>query len=177
MKRTKRLLAILLALALAFTLALPAFAEDPDPAMPVITVQPQSVHVAYFNKGFTLFVEAYIPNGDAIGYRWVRIPPSGAEEKVGGNFASYTYTEWSAPETYYFYVEVYNRNNPELSVTSETVSVSMEPPTLWEAYILAPLRWGLRVWATTVGFTFGLTLPLTPLIILAGIIMYFIGMF
>ena len=43
MKLSKRLLALLLTLSLAFTLALPAFAEDePDLAMPVVAVQPSA---------------------------------------------------------------------------------------------------------------------------------------
>ena len=62
MKRMKRLLALLLALALALILALPAFAE-PDPAMPVITVQPQNatiIEVLFYVKETTIRVNAHV---------------------------------------------------------------------------------------------------------------------
>jgi len=71
MKTVKRLFILLLSLALAFTLALPAFAEDDEPAspMPVITVQPERISTGIFTE-ITLRVEAEIPNGDPLGYQW-----------------------------------------------------------------------------------------------------------
>ena len=124
MKHAKKLLALLLTLALALTLALPAFAEDeppeePNPAMPVITVQPQSVRVRV-NETFTLSVEAYIPNGDEIGYRWsgygLGYTPKDTKE------LTYTFGSWYQG-TYEYTVEVFNLNNPELIITSEIAVV------------------------------------------------------
>ena len=114
----KRILSILLVLALAFTLALPAFAEDPDPAMPVITVQPEGVRV-HPNRTFVLSVEAYIPNGDPIRYLWYR--------DDGTAFASAAEVRRSESTlgTYNYYVVVINNANPEYSVTSETVQVEV----------------------------------------------------
>jgi len=69
MRHTKALLSLLLTLALAFSLALPALADEPDPAMPVIAKQPQSVTVKS-GESFTLTVEAEIASGGEIGYQW-----------------------------------------------------------------------------------------------------------
>jgi len=71
MKTTKRLLVLLLGLALAFALAMPAFAEEDEPAspMPVITVQPEWISTGISTE-ITLAVEAEIPNGDPLGYQW-----------------------------------------------------------------------------------------------------------
>lgn len=74
MSLTKKLFALLLALALALGLALPTFAGgEPDPAMPVITKQPEDVKLnvnLFGDAEFTLRIEAYIPNGDPVGYQW-----------------------------------------------------------------------------------------------------------
>ena len=130
MKPTKTVLALLLSLALAFTLVLPAFAEtdppedfDPD-MMPVITVQPQSIRIRV-HEAYTLSVDAYIPNGDEIGYRWrgsgITEPrPSYAPEWTKEFTKSYGQIDAGI---YEYTVEVYNLNNPEYSVTSEVVQV------------------------------------------------------
>ena len=119
MKHTKKLLALLLALALGFTLALPAFAEDePNPAMPVITVQPVGGRVKA-GQEFKFSVEAHIPNGDEIGFRWYGSPRN---PLVDAQTASIKLT---FPGTYTYYVEAYNINNPEYAVTSQTVTVEV----------------------------------------------------
>jgi len=117
MKLTKRILASLLALALALTLALPAFAEnEPNPAIPVITVQPEGGRVRT-GQSITLSVEAHIPNGDEIGFRWY---DSQRNRLVDAQHASLDFT---FPGTYTYYVEAYNVSNPEYAVTSQTVTV------------------------------------------------------
>jgi len=63
----KKLFALLLALALAAGLALPAAAAGED--VPVITVQPQSISAAPETM-FTLSVAAHAPNGDPVSYQW-----------------------------------------------------------------------------------------------------------
>ena len=124
MKLSKRLLALLLGLALALSLALPALAEDdtpeePNPAMPVITEQPVGGRVR-IGQSITLRVQAHIPNGDEIEYRWYlyswdAITQSSNEFTIVGNF----------PDSYDYHVEVINRTNPEYSVTSEAVRVEV----------------------------------------------------
>jgi len=97
MKRTKKFLALLLALLLGLGLSAPAMAQEGEEdfaevivlvlaqegdgedgeidqnAIPVITAQPVAPAGKIPRKGsFTLRIEAYIPNGDPIGYYWVR---------------------------------------------------------------------------------------------------------
>jgi hypothetical protein len=132
-KLSKRLTALLLALALALTFALPALAEgeseEPNPAMPVITVQPQTVRVKA-NRDFTLSVKAHIPNGDEIGYWWwddtYSRSPIGSTEKIKLN---------RNPFTYSIYVEVYNAAHPEYSVTSEIACVEVYRPAIEDSLI------------------------------------------
>ena len=69
MKLLKRLTCIVLAFALMFGFPVAARGEEADPAMPVITKQPENIGVLP-GEEFTLSVEAYIPNGDAVGYQW-----------------------------------------------------------------------------------------------------------
>ena len=122
MKLSKRLLALLLAFMLALGLCAAAVAqeepEEPNPAMPVITVQPRGGRVK-LGRSLNLRVQAHIPNGDEIGYRWFR-----DERQLGTGKASITGTanQFSAGD---YRVEVCNRANPELCVTSETVRVEV----------------------------------------------------
>jgi hypothetical protein len=118
MKFTKRMLAALLTLALSIALALPALAEDePNPAMPVITVQPNGGRV---KSGSTISVQAHIPNGDEIGYVWARFSDSDPVGTTEGSGATVTVRSTGK---YYYRVRVYNQTNPELYVMSETVLV------------------------------------------------------
>jgi len=125
-KYTKRLLAALLTFALAFSVALPAFAEDdpseePNPAMPVITAQPQSHRFRFDDRPreLNLSVEAHIPGGDEIGYQWYR-----GDVLISGEKTIYV----NLPEgegSDYYHVVVYNVNHPEYRVTSETARVEV----------------------------------------------------
>lgn len=129
MKPSTRLLALLLSLVLAFSLALPAFAEDdlpeePNPAMPVITVQPQGDIRVRAGQKFTLKVEAYIPNGDDIGYAWRRIRTSGQSDYCE-SAAEITHTWGGSSGILYYTVEVFNLANPECRVVSETAQVEV----------------------------------------------------
>ena len=124
MNHTKRLLALLLTLLLAFTLALPAFAEDdppeePDPAMPVITRQPQAGKWRFL-EGVNISLEAQIPNGDPIGYIWHIRYEDGSEKSLTG-YGLAILVDYGAT----FTVEVYNKANPEYRVTSESLRLEM----------------------------------------------------
>jgi len=118
----KKLLAILIALILALGIYTPAFAEmelpdEPHPAMPVIIVQPVGGQVN-LNENYKLSVEAHIPNGDEIGYRWYcNGEPMGQQARE--------WTSYRTRTTADYHVVVYNRTNPEYSVTSETVRVEV----------------------------------------------------
>ena len=149
MKHTKHALAVLLALVLALTLALPAFAaDDPNPAMPVITVQPQSVRVKA-DRDFTLSMKAHIPNGDEISYRWwwddgYSLHLLGGTEKITLN---------RNPDTCYIYVEVFNAVHPEYSVTSETVCVEVYRPRFEENLINS--LFVVMLFAPLIGYPYG----------------------
>ena len=128
MKRFKKLLVLLLSFIFVFGLALPVLAQESilehseateNPAMPVITVQPQGGRVRVY-EAIRLSVQASIPNGESVSYRWYR------ENNDIEYFdtATLLYTE-AKPGDFYFYVEVYNRNHPEYSVISEIVRIEV----------------------------------------------------
>lgn len=120
----KKFTAILLVLSLLFAFALFASAqeiennaEESNPAMPVITLQPQggrsrgSHHVS---------IEASAPNGDEISFRWYR----------NGILAFQGIWEDSAHvgtpgATTYYHIVVYNRTNPAYYVKSDVISVEV----------------------------------------------------
>jgi|GEM_PF-2514947 len=86
MKNMKRLLAVVLVVALVLTsLVLPIQAQDETDysARPVITRQPISVEGQPFQR-LTLRVEAYIPNGDRIGFQWYYQPVLGSPNILEG---------------------------------------------------------------------------------------------
>jgi len=134
MKTTKRLLALLMALALGLSLALPALAEE-DPAMPVITKDLPLIDMRPVKIGevftMTLEIEAEIPNGDPIRYQWYRgtgvsllsMPIPGATTP------SYTVSETgNGGRSPYFYCVVYNTSDETLCVSSHGLSIPFEPP-------------------------------------------------
>jgi len=118
MKHSKRLFAMLI-LILALGLGPSALAEEPNPAMPVITVQPVGGQVKT-GETFTLSVEAHIPNGDEIGYRWY------LNNRDYGSRAEYI-VDANREGTIKIYVEVMNKTNPTHKVKSETVIVDVQP--------------------------------------------------
>jgi len=170
MKHAKKWLALLLTLALALTLALPAFAEDdppeePNPAMPVITRQPEG-GIIRFGSSVPISVEAHIPNGDEIGYLW-------HFNYSNGNVGSWCGDDAEVEMQYYevaVCVEVFNKASPEYRVTSETVYVekalidkiaqAMEPVTDFLFYKMPN--------AITNAITIILLLPFLPFIFLFG---------
>jgi len=125
--RTLLTCALILAMTLSF--ALPAFAEDnePNPAVPVITVQPQGSSQKDSRATFSLSVGAHIPNGDAIGYAWYR---DGA--LIPENETSAAAIRLTTPGTASIYVVVYNLEHPERSVTSETVQIELRALSFWD---------------------------------------------
>ena len=124
MKLLKRLPTLALALVLTLGLVLPVFAEE-EPAIPVITVQPKNTNireVLIFRIPITLSVQAHIPNGDEVGYRWY---------KDGSPL--YTKTESTLTlkdggDQGLYYVEVFNKTNLNgQMVKSNEVRVAYEP--------------------------------------------------
>jgi len=129
----KRFFSTLLACALTLALALSfiphAFAQDePGPAMPVITVQPQGSSQKVARATFTLSVEAHIPSGDAIGYEWYR---DGVPAPINATGASMS-LGLTTPRTANIYVVVHNLDHPEYSVTSQTVQIELQALPFWD---------------------------------------------
>jgi len=137
MKRIRKLISMLLALALAAGLALPAAAEEtPDPSIPVITVQPQDVY-AVPGEQFTISVEAYIPNGDTVGYWWMDARTNSNLGKLG---PALTRTAGD-PVRGEYYCVVYNASvdfipQAARSVESEHAVVSHTPLTAEETPVI-----------------------------------------
>ena len=178
MKHTKCLLALLLSLALAIGLAMPAAAianldgtepewdGDPrirplsetidpnsNPAMPVITVQPQSMTRS--NEMFTLSVQAEAPNGDTLRYEWYQMR-TGTDDALVSTEASFSMAicidaDQAGTAQFQYYCVVYNANDESLSVKSTTATVTieygaqpgcMEPPkSFWNILLDWLYRW------------------------------------
>jgi len=165
MKLSKRLLSVLLVLVLALTLAMPAFAEngeppeEPNPAMPVITVQPQggSFVVGSLLTFFELRVQAHAPNGDPVYFHWyqdgVRVP---------GALSSFRNLRAVAESGGYHHVVVRNRNNLQYYVVSETVRVDAVEPTFFQR------AWQILQWVFWGGFALFTFSPLALAIGIGG---------
>jgi len=129
MKFTKRMLAAILALAMALTLCLPAMADDeippeePNPAMPVITMMLQGARVKY-GQPLTLTAEAYVPNGDAVRYEWY-----GPMSRRGSG-ASLTIDKVNQYDAGNYLLYVYNASDKSCYVKAELVRVDVQM-TVW----------------------------------------------
>ena len=77
MKHTKKLLALLLVLLLAFSIALPATAAVDWDEFRIITQSPQDITVPY-NESFSLTVMVNVPEGAQVQYQWYCTGSSGA---------------------------------------------------------------------------------------------------
>ncbi|MCL2446193.1 MAG: hypothetical protein FWD06_05455 [Oscillospiraceae bacterium] len=135
----KKMLIMLLCVALLAGLAVPALAHDeypPDPRRPVIT-QELSPHITSFRTSLALWgrnpwvpvhlnLQAHIPNGDPIGFRWYR-----DGDYMGSTTTPHAILHFnlaSRPFTF-FSVVVYNRNHPYIqefprSAIAETYSTT-----------------------------------------------------
>ena len=115
----KKLISVLLAaILLAFSLALPASAQESEvmenPAMPVITEQSPNLRVRRGrHPTITMRVDAHIPSGDPIGFRWYLedryLPGPGNRNNTFAN-AGTIYDSRN------YHVVVYNQNYPQYYV-------------------------------------------------------------
>jgi len=118
----KKLLSLVLTLALAAGLAVPAMAAADD--VPVITVQPQNVAVQP-GEAFTLSVEANVPNGERVGYQWYYHNTT----STGAAWSAATYNSTVGADgrgygLYYCTVYNYDRGKSETSLNSGLCVVS-----------------------------------------------------
>ena len=159
----KKLVSVLLAVLLAAGLFVPAMAEEEDPTpispMPVITAQPQNIRFRYtFEPSTTEFsVEAYIPNGDPIGYEWHKKTIFG-DTTLYGESDTYWFSPLKLWDQGQYYVVVYNKDDPTCRVTSETARLNVDL-----AWYFIPV--------TTLLLPFQLiAIPIMAFLILTGII-------
>lgn len=117
----KKLIALLLALTMVFGVSVSAMAinsfeagESSDSSlMPIITSQPRNMRMPVDADSSKLIsIKACIPNGDEIGYKLY------LGEKLIDDGAYISFNKSYEPGEYR--VVVYNKNNPEYSVTSDT---------------------------------------------------------
>ena len=135
MKHINRLLALLLSLVLVFNLALPVFAaDDPNPAMPVITRDMiLDMRPIKYGEEFTLTlsIEAEIPNGDPIAYQWycgIAVGLILPAPIPGATTSSCTVEgKGSGGSNRYYYCVVSNANNEMLQVSSHHNIIMFEP--------------------------------------------------
>ena len=172
MKHTKRLLALLLAFALTLGLALPAAAIinldgtepdwdgdplirplsdtiNPNPAMPVITRQPQKASASSCT-GFTLSIQAEAPNGDPLRYEWYQVR-KGTDDWLVSEDASFSMAICidsidAGTEQFQYYCVVYNANDDSLFVQSETATVTITFGAMPRSWRMIVLDW-LYKWA------------------------------
>jgi len=186
MKLPKRILALLLAFMLALGLGASVIAEDeppgePNPAMPVITAQPQSITIQN-NSEFSISVQAEIPNGDPMRYEWFSVESGmtvSDETSITGGI-SVQFAKNAANAQFQYYVVVYNANDESLYVTSETatLTVTREPasPSFFQraGSVLGSIFFGIPMFILVWGGFFGVfgffALFSFPIMLLQGVV-------
>jgi|GEM_PF-5292086 len=192
MKRTKTLLALLLALAMVITLALPAMAGWRDRKDITITVTGHEDFLP-FGSEFTLRVSVDMPDNVEIeSYQWMSW--AGGFFNLEGETDSVLYAAPGddiypiAYKPYLFLEERYqcvvtfaekDVNSGEINTftqVSEEIRVNIEPErdaNVWET-LKYSAETGLHLAEATIFTSWGLLLPLSPVTFLAG---FFIGLF
>ena len=190
MKSTKRILATILILTLALSLAIPAVAAvNWDDFR--ITKQPHDPKIAH-GEILTLSVEVNVPGGVEVEYQWqhfgVDIENSNASEiHIAPDNPSYP--RWAGSEdSYRCWITAYEKDSSSNVISSQTlktnsVTVITEKTSTgkiagitWEPFALA-----FSGTVATLAWSFGLLFPVSPLIFI-GFLIYnfvqgFIGLF
>jgi len=185
MKHTKKLLALLLTLALALPFALPATAAV-DWNEFKITKQPQDPRITH-GEILTLSVEVIVPDGVEVEYQWrhfgVDIENSNAPEiHIAPDNPSYP--RWAGSEdSYRCWITAYEKDGGGNVISSQTlktnsVTVITRKTTAgkisgitWEPFVLA-----FNGTVVTLTWSFGLLFPVSPLIFIGFLIYnYFQG--
>ena len=153
MKRSKRILALFLSVILALGLGPAVFAEgenEPDPAMPVITKQPESLTVSFpFDSDIRITIEAEIPNGDPISYLWFvndELYYPWLHDFREPYFKCGSKGENKAKSKYHCVVYNKNKDDDSHRVVSETVTVKYD---YWS--IFSGLADGISGWLGQIG--------------------------
>jgi len=201
MKFTKRMLATLLTLALAFALALPATAAVNWDEFK-ITKQPQDLTIKH-GDSFTLSIEVAVPAGVEVEYQWYRSPFAGSENdstRISGATTSLlqlSNTDTNYPpvrNSYYIYhceITAYEKDTSGTEISSKArtsdkarVTVEEKEKNFWDKVFditIAPFGIAAGMTLTTITMSFGLAIPFSPLVFLyylfEGFIIGFRGLF
>jgi len=187
MKQFKRLLALGLAFALAIGLALPAMAVvNWDDFR--ITKQPQNLTIQK-GESFTLGVEVTIPDGVEVGYEWYGAGARRIADKtdpvlqIGPSDSAYPsdYTNRAAETSYRCKITAYEKDSTGETIESkmlysETVSVTVEDNSFQGklySVIVGPFQVAGGITLTYIMLSFGLVIPISPLIFLFFLIRAF----
>ena len=201
MNFTKRILAVILTLALAFLLTLPAMAAVNWNELS-ITKQPQNLTIKN-GESFTLSVEVNVPAGAEVEYQWYRSPFAGSENdstRISG--ATQPVLQLSNTDTnyppvrnnYYIYhcvITAYEKDAFGIEISSQTrtsdkarVTVAEEEKTFGDKMFdlfIAPFGIAGSMTITSILLSYGLAIPVAPLVFLyylfAGFITGFRGLF
>ena len=184
MKFTKRMLAVVLTVALALSLALPAMATVNWNEFR-ITKQPQNLTIKY-RDSFTLSVEVNVPAGVEVEYQWYRNygdlieGATAAELHLGPDNSNYP--ENSSRGTWARYrcrVSAYEKDSGGNIISMQTLESEFAYVTtttsMGKLYSVTLEPWANAFTATvaTLTLTWFVLLPVSPLIYLVFLIGYF----
>ena len=184
----KKLLALMLTLVLALTLALPAMAEvDWDEFR--ITAQPQDLTIIY-GDSFTLSVEVNVPDGVEVEYQWYRYDGRSSQIEgattpelcLGPDNSNYPDTRLGgAWASYHCKITAYEKNgeNEEIAsrfLNSSIVSVTMERTPLGKLFdlIITPFVYAFGGTLSLSSMFPGIIIPFLPFIFFGGLILGFV---
>ena len=183
MKHTKRLLAVLLTLALALALALPAMAAVNWNEFRIIS-HPQDITIRH-GESFTLSVEVNVPEGVEVEFQWYRSSSTPIEGATSSELhlspSDQFYPEVSAlggsTATYMIRITAHEKDDDGNIISSRTlasrhVTVTTER-TFWGrlyGVTLEPFVLAFVATFVQIVWTFGLLIPLSPLIYLGWLI-------
>jgi len=201
MNHAKRMLALLLTLALVFTLALPSFASEEaseEPSKPQsivnwnefrITKQPESPTITH-GESFTLNVEVNAPEGVEVEYQWYSVANSDVKKIEGAitptlhlnpNDNHYPENKTSGGHSTIYRCKLigYEKDEDGNVVSSSgrftSADVRIERTSSGKLYDLLIQPFVSAFWATfgMLSMTIGLLLPVSPIIFLGFLILGF----
>jgi len=187
MKFTKRILAVFLTLALALGLALPTMAAVNWDEFR-ITKQPQNLTIKH-GDSFTLNVEVNVPDGVEVEYQWHRLLPiagATASELEIGSDDTFLYPNANGSEYYFCKITAYEKDADGTTLASKTLTSDracvtaqrVDPPkTFWDK--INGITWEPFVDAFSLSLmnivlSYGLLLPVSPILFLVYLIISFI---
>ena len=188
MKLTKRVLATVLAFALALSFALPSMAAVNWEKL-YFTKRQQDITIKH-GDSFTLSVEVNVPDGVEVQYQWYCVPSGEVpienatthELQISPNTAIYPSNDrlGGTVAKYRCRVTANEKDDAENVISSKsldnTVTVRTERTSSGKLYDLtiAPFTYAFGSAVGIISMTYGLLLPVSPIVFLVGLIFGFI---